>query len=115
MEPLRLDSNNDCTASQTRRGGEDPRASLGRVASVWGMWVDASVRRHGCGRRLLQAVRDWASARGAVRQELSVTDRAPAAAALYRELGFSETGEARPLASDPSIMEFSMTQSLEGP
>jgi len=84
------------------------------VASVWGMWVDASVRRHGCGRQLLQAVRDWASARGAVRLELSVTDRATAAAALYRELGFTATGELRPLASDPSINELLMTRPLGG-
>jgi hypothetical protein len=34
--------------------------------------------------------------------------------ALYREFGFSETGEVRPLASDPTIMEFSMTQPLLG-
>jgi GNAT superfamily N-acetyltransferase len=83
------------------------------VAIVWGMWVHASIRRHGFGRRLLQAVMDWAAARGAVRLDLSVTDRAPAAAALYRELGFTETGEVRPLASDPSINELLMTRSLE--
>jgi hypothetical protein len=50
-----------------------------------------------------------------VRLELSVTDRAPAAAALYRELGFIETGEMRPLSSKPSITELLMSQSLEGP
>jgi GNAT superfamily N-acetyltransferase len=84
------------------------------VATLWGMWVDADARRHGIGRQLLEAVRVWAAARGAVRLELSVTDRAPAAAALYRELGFSATGESGPLASNPSINECSMTQSLEG-
>lgn len=83
------------------------------VATLWGMWVDASVRRHGCGHRLLEAVRAWAAARGVVRLELSVTDRAPAAAALYRKFGFIETGEGSPLAADPSITEYSMTQSLE--
>jgi GNAT superfamily N-acetyltransferase len=82
------------------------------VASVWGMWIDGSARRQGFGRALLQTVREWASGRGAVRLELSVTDRAPAAAALYRELGFQETGETHPLASDPSITELLMTQPL---
>jgi GNAT superfamily N-acetyltransferase len=83
------------------------------VAALWGMWVDAGARRSGWGRQLLEAVRAWATARGSVRLELSVTDRAPAAAALYRKLGFTETGQARPLASDPSITEYSMAQSLE--
>lgn len=83
------------------------------VAIVWGMWVHTSIRRRGFGRRLLQAVMDWAATRGAVRLELSVTDRAPAAATLYRELGFTATGEVRPLASDPSINEFLMIRSLE--
>jgi GNAT superfamily N-acetyltransferase len=82
------------------------------VADVWGTWVDASVRRHGLGHQLLEAIRGWASTRGVARLELSVTDRAPAAAALYRALGFLDTGEAHPLDSDPSITERSMTRSL---
>jgi ribosomal protein S18 acetylase RimI-like enzyme len=86
----------------------DPAAAM-----LWGMWVDASARRSGWGSRLLEAVRAWATARGAVCLELSVTDRAPAAAALYRKLGFTETGEASPLASNPSVTEYAMTQSLE--
>jgi ribosomal protein S18 acetylase RimI-like enzyme len=83
------------------------------VATLWGMWVDAGVRRSGWGSRLLEAIRAWAAARGAVCLELSVTDRAPAAAGLYRKLGFTETGVANPLASDPSITEYSMMQPLE--
>jgi GNAT superfamily N-acetyltransferase len=111
----RTEGDGEVNDKERKGGHKEEKEGNPPVASIWGMWVDASVRRHGCGRRLLQAVRDWASARGAVRLELSVTDRAPAAAALYRGLGFSETGEARSLTSDPSIMEFSMTQSLKGP
>jgi GNAT superfamily N-acetyltransferase len=113
-EGERTEGDGEVNDKEGKGGNREEEEADPPVASIWGMWVNASVRRHGCGRQLLLAIRDWASARGAVRLELSVTDRAPAAAALYREIGFSQTGEARPLASDPSIMEFSMTQSLEG-
>jgi GNAT superfamily N-acetyltransferase len=80
------------------------------MASVWGMWVDGAVRRRGLGRRLLENVVEWAHSRGVVRLELSVSDRAPGAAALYGTLGFAPTGEQRPLRSDASITEIVMAR-----
>ena len=67
----------------------------GAVVQVLGMWVDPAARGAGAGRALLDAVAAWAAARGAERLELGVTDRAPAAAALYRAAGFVPTGEER--------------------
>ena len=75
------------------------------VAGLWGMWVAQEARRQGVGRQLVEAVIDWGHAVGASRLELSVTDRADAAIALYAVLGFVPTGEERPLAKDESITE----------
>jgi ribosomal protein S18 acetylase RimI-like enzyme len=86
-----------------------------RIASVWGMWVDPPSRRRGVGRQLLQAVIDWAMERGAISAVLSVSDRAPQAAALYRELGFTPTGQSGHLRSDPSIEETVMARTIQGP
>ena len=66
-------------------------------------------------RALLDAVAGWAAARGAERLELSVTDRAPAAAALYRAAGFVPTGEERPLPGDPPRVERVLHRSLTIP
>jgi ribosomal protein S18 acetylase RimI-like enzyme len=82
------------------------------AATLWGLWVDPAVRRRGVARRLVDAVADWASNRGVSRLELSVTDRARAAAALYRRLGFTETGERRPLASQPAVTEIFLARAL---
>jgi GNAT superfamily N-acetyltransferase len=79
---------------------------------LWGMWVDPAARGRGLAEPLVEAVVAWARSTGAPRLELSVTDRAPAAAALYRRLGFVPTGETRPLASDPSITEVLMSRAL---
>ena len=76
------------------------------------MWVAADARRGGVGKLLIESVADWARARGASRVELSVTDRARDAAALYARLGFTATGERRPLASDPSVVEILLTRPL---
>jgi len=75
------------------------------VAGLWGMWVAPEARRRGVGRQLVEAVIAWGHAAGASRLELSVTDRADPAIALYAVLGFVPTGEERPLAKDGSITE----------
>jgi GNAT superfamily N-acetyltransferase len=85
----------------------DPRA-----AGLWGMWVAPISRRRGLGAQLVEAVIAWARDAGASRVELSVTDRANVAAALYRRLGFRPTGERRPLASDAALTEIFLTRSL---
>ena len=68
-------------------------------------WVDPAARGRGLGGQLVAAVIAWARSTGAPRLELSVSDRAQAAAALYAGLGFVPTGETRPLASDPTLTE----------
>jgi ribosomal protein S18 acetylase RimI-like enzyme len=93
-------------------GGYFPNADH-EAATLWGLWVDPAVRRRGVAGHLVEAVADWARGRGVSRLELSVTDRARAAAALYHRLGFTETGERRLLASQPSVTEIFLARALE--
>lgn len=83
-------------------------------AMVWGMWVDAGARRRGLARQLLEAVARWARDCGASNLRLAVTDCEASipAAALYREVGFVETGEWEPLAWNPSLTARVMSRSL---
>ena len=85
------------------------------AAGLWGMWVDRAARGGGVARELLDAVAGWARARGAARLELSVSDGAAAAAALYRASGFAPTGVERRLASDPCLTEIVLSRSLVTP
>ncbi len=87
----------------------------GAAVRVLGMWVDPSARGTGAGRALLDAVAAWAASLGAERLELSVTDRAPAAAALYRAAGFVATGTERALPGDPPRIERDLHRSLTTP
>jgi ribosomal protein S18 acetylase RimI-like enzyme len=72
---------------------------------LWGMWVDPRARGLGLARTLVEAVVAWARERGApaIRLDVTDTERAGPAAALYRSLGFAPTGERAPLDSDPSL------------
>jgi GNAT superfamily N-acetyltransferase len=84
------------------------------VAMLWGMWVDPSARRGGLGQQLLEAVAGWAQDAGADRLRLAVTDceASTAAAALYRKLGFVETGEREPLEWNPSLITRVLSRAL---
>ena len=93
-------------------GGYFPSADR-EAATLWGLWVDPAERRRGIAGDLVEAVAEWARGWGVSRLELSVTDRARAAAALYRRLGFTETGERRPLASQPAVTEIFLARSLD--
>jgi ribosomal protein S18 acetylase RimI-like enzyme len=75
--------------------------------------VTAEARGRGLGRALVEAVIAWARERGAAAIRLDVTDteRARPAAALYRSLGFAPTGERAPLDSDPALETIVMTRS----
>ena len=55
---------------------------------LYDLFVDASVRRQGVGRRLMQAAGSLASATGAQRLVLSTADDNRAAQALYESLGY---------------------------
>jgi GNAT superfamily N-acetyltransferase len=82
------------------------------AAGLWGMWVAPEARRRMLASHLADAVAAWARARKALTLELSVTDRSEAAAALYERLGFVPTGKAEPLASNPEILEVSLSRLL---
>jgi GNAT superfamily N-acetyltransferase len=93
------------------------RAETGRVG---GMWVAPAWRRRGIGRALLQGVFDWALERRLRRLALWAPAHSPAALALYRQAGFRETGNSRPLPSNPVLQiiemecDFRMTARLDG-
>jgi ribosomal protein S18 acetylase RimI-like enzyme len=93
-------------------GGFMPPDLVGTV-QLWGMWVAPDARGRGHGRALLEAVVAWAGERDAATVRLDVTDteRARPAAALYRAAGFVATGERRALESDPSLQTLVMTRS----
>jgi ribosomal protein S18 acetylase RimI-like enzyme len=76
------------------------------------MWVDPAARRSGVATTLTQAVVDWAKARGAKRVTLGVAENNDAARRLYERLGFTLTGEAEPLHSDPSRMVLEMERPI---
>lgn len=76
------------------------------LATLWGMWVDPLARQGGVGQALVEAVLVWAREAGADDLRLAVTDceESRPAAALYRKLGFQDTGEREPLDWDPSLL-----------
>lgn len=84
------------------------------AATVWGMWAEPDVRGAGLGRRLLEAVAEYAREHGARRLDLAVTDtpHAQRAAALYRAAGFVPSGVDEPLESDPRLMAIGLTRVL---
>jgi len=88
---------------------------LPAIANVWGVWVDPRARGRGAGRRLMAALMDGARAAGHRRLELTVTDRAPAAEALYERLGFRRTGVALPFGKRPGVVEAQMALAVVPP
>lgn len=76
------------------------RSDTGRVG---GMWVEPSWRRQGFGRALLEAVFAWARQRRLKRLGLWAPTHSPAATALYRQAGFNEIGNRRPLPTNSEL------------
>jgi ribosomal protein S18 acetylase RimI-like enzyme len=62
------------------------------VVDLIQMWVNADARRRGIGRRLGEAVLAWTAERRATLVRLAVNESEPGAVALYRSLGFEDTG-----------------------
>jgi ribosomal protein S18 acetylase RimI-like enzyme len=62
------------------------------TAELLQMWVEPSARRRGSGAALCRAVIEWAAARSAPVVRLAVNATDPAAVALYRSVGFQDTG-----------------------
>jgi GNAT superfamily N-acetyltransferase len=87
---------------------EDAPNAAGFVA----MWVDRSVRGTGVGRRLLDALAEWARSRGATRAVIWHTEGNAHAEALYRAYGFEPTGTRRQRRSDPTTHWIEMARTL---
>jgi ribosomal protein S18 acetylase RimI-like enzyme len=69
------------------------------------MWVHPEHRGHGLGSSLVDQVVHWAREQGARRLVLWVADGNDAGLDLYRRHGFAESGESKPLPSNPAINE----------
>jgi ribosomal protein S18 acetylase RimI-like enzyme len=78
-------------------------------AELVSMWVAPTHRRAGVGRELVQAVREWARARGVRRLLLCVTCTNTGAIAFYERLGFTMTGRTKPYPNDPAVIEYEMS------
>ncbi len=63
------------------------------LAKLYAMWVDPVARGRGAGERLVESVASWATATGADRLELCVTEANAPAVRLYRRTGFEPTGD----------------------
>jgi GNAT superfamily N-acetyltransferase len=86
----------------------------GQVAMLWGMWVDPLARRSGLGQELVAAVAAWARGAGVDQLRLAVTDceASKPAAALYRGLGFADTGDREPLEWNPALITRVLDRSI---
>ena len=91
--------------------GEDDGAG-GQHPEVVSMWVRPAARGRKVGEALVEATANWASRRGFGELRLGVTESNAAARRLYERCGFTLTGEARPLPSDPALMVIGMRRVL---
>jgi GNAT superfamily N-acetyltransferase len=76
------------------------------------MWVDPAHRRAGTGRRLTDAVIEWARSERMKRLELWVTELNTPAVRLDERLGFAPTGGRAPLPSNPTLVVVEMAREL---
>jgi ribosomal protein S18 acetylase RimI-like enzyme len=76
------------------------------------MWVAAAYRRSGVGRRLVEAILSWASARRMRTLLLTVTSNNHAAIGFYERLGFMVTGRVTPYRNDPTLFDLEMMRSI---
>lgn len=90
------------------RADDDERAHL------YAMWVDTGSRRTGVGRRLVEAVLEWAEAEGATEIELGATAINRDAVVFYERLGFADTGERHALRDGSPLEVVVMRRGLGG-
>ena len=79
---------------------------------LWGLWVGPEWRGQHLGADLVSAVRDWARVAEAERLILWVVDTNASALALYRGMGFVETGKMQALPSNPELTEIELALSF---
>jgi ribosomal protein S18 acetylase RimI-like enzyme len=77
-------------------------------ANLFSMWVAPTHRRLGIGRKLVDAIIDWACARSAHALLLLVTSNNQGAIKFYQQLGFMLTGRTEPYRNDPSLLNYEM-------
>jgi RimJ/RimL family protein N-acetyltransferase len=75
---------------------------------LFAMWVDPALRGHGLGRRLVEAVVDWARTTERPRVVLSVSETNEVAIRLYERCGFEPTGTRHPIRDGSAITAISM-------
>ena len=95
----------------TAAGVADPGEAPGSVQLV-GMYVDPVARGTGCAFALIDGVAAAASAAGASRLRLYVTEVNQSAERCYRRYGFRATGHSMPLPHAPRIAELEMVLEL---
>jgi ribosomal protein S18 acetylase RimI-like enzyme len=81
-------------------------------AQVISMWVAPEARRAGVGKRLVDAVAEWARSRAMRELKLMVTSVNAGAIAFYYRMGFKMTGKTGVYPNDAAITEFEMARTL---
>jgi len=81
-------------------------------AHLVSMWVAPTHRKSGVGKRLVNAVIDWALSKQASALYLMVTCNNDPAIAFYERLGFVRTGYTEPYPNDPALVEYEMRRVL---
>lgn len=89
------------------RDGEEPG-----VYHVIAMWVAPEARGQGLGRALLEEVEGWIASCGGREVQLSVTERAEAAAHLYARAGYDLDGKIHESRHTPGLLERSLRKRL---
>src|SRR5262245_17426732 len=89
-----------------------PETQDGSHPTMVGVFVERASRRQCVGVALIEAIVDWAQARGAARLTVWITATNAPADALYRRCGFHLTGATKPNAHTPTLLELEMTRNL---
>jgi len=79
---------------------------------LYQFWVHSDFRRHGVGRRLVEAAVEWGRRSGATEIVLSVALGPGSAIDFYRRLGFEVTGEPVPLRPGSEELQQRMRRAL---
>lgn len=79
---------------------------------VVSVWVAPEARRRRLGRRLLDAVVEWARERQIGTLRLWVTETNERARGMYAGAGFVPSGAVQPLPSNPALQEIQMVRAV---
>jgi GNAT superfamily N-acetyltransferase len=85
-------------------GIAEGRLANEQTVEVGGMWVHPDLRGQSIGRRLLEAVSEWACGRGATSLGLVVVTTNEPARSLYARAGFAAVGGPQPARTAAGIM-----------